>query len=108
KTDAGPVATPLRQVLAVEIGPVHELAAGTSYARVQLIDESVLHCKEVKFEAKDVELTLLSGTVVKVPTAVIGSVLREAQDSNLARQWEKFAKDNSRRDRIFILRGGDL
>lgn len=108
KTEAGTVATPLNQVLALELRPLRELPAGASYTLVQLIDETALRCQKVSFQAADLELILLSGAVIKTPLATVGGVLRDAQDVGLLAQWEKLGKQRTRRDRILVLRDGEL
>jgi hypothetical protein len=108
KTDAGTVATPLTQALLLDLRPVRDLPSGTTYISVQLLDDTVLRCKNITFQAKDAELTLLSGVVVRVPVTSLTAVLRDAQDPNLAGQWEKIARQKVRTDRIVVLRDGDL
>ncbi len=108
KGDSGPVVTPLTQVLALDFRAGRELPADTRYTSVQLLDDSILRCKSVTFDAKDVELTLLSGAVVKAPVSAVVSVLQGAGDASVAGQWEKFIRQKVRRDRIFVLRDGDL
>lgn len=108
RTGAGLVATPLSQALLLELRPVKGLPEGTKYTLVQLLDDTSLRCKDVKFTAKDAELTLTSGTALKLPISAITSVLRDAQDDALAGQFRKLAKTKTRTDRVFILRDGKL
>ena len=107
KTDAGPVATPLSQVLAVDVRPVKGTPPA-KFALVRLIDDSILRCTDLAFGAKDVTLTLSSGASAKLPLAAVASILRDAHDPALAKQWERFDRQNVRRDRVFILRDGEL
>src|SRR5437868_866897 len=46
ETKDGPIATPLAQVLALDLLPVKGIAAGSKYSDVHLIDDTVLHCQE--------------------------------------------------------------
>jgi hypothetical protein len=107
KTDSGKVTTPLPQVLALDLQPSAETPAGP-FVSVQLIDGTALHCKTVTYQARDVELSLVSGTPVKLPLSAVASVLQQGQEAKLAEQLDKFARQKVRRDRIFVVRGGDL
>src|SRR5258708_7499878 len=59
KTDAGPVATPLNQVLALNLQDIKGISAD-KYIDVRLLDDNVLHCTKIDFKGKDVVLTLTS------------------------------------------------
>src|SRR5438067_193561 len=80
QTDAGPVSTPLSQVLLLDLRPVQPLPADAKIYDVRLLDDSVVVAREVAYTAKEVELTLLSGTKLKLPMSTIVSVLKDAQD----------------------------
>ena len=54
KTDAGAVATPMSQVLAVNLRAVKLLDPAAKYTDVHLLDDTVIHCKDVEFQGKDV------------------------------------------------------
>jgi hypothetical protein len=108
KTDAGPVATPMAQVLAINLRNVKPLDPAAKYTDVHLLDDTVIHCKDVEFQGKDVALSLFSGTVLKVPLASIITVVRDGQNRILARKFEDVAGKKLKRDRIVILRDGDL
>ena len=107
KTDAGPVLTPMAQVLAVNLRAVKPLDASAKYTDVRLVDDAVFHCKEVAFEGKEVALTLFSGTVLKVPAAIV-SLLREAQDRPQSAKFEEITRKRLKIDRIVVLRDGEL
>jgi hypothetical protein len=106
KTDAGPVSTPLAQVLDVNLRPGK--SAPEKYTEVQLADESVLRCKSVSFGAKDFKVELTTGTTITLPQAAFVSMLRDAQDGEIKKQWNKLMKTKVRGDRIFILNMGNL
>lgn len=108
RTDAGQtVATPLSQVLALDLRPVKGVGPG-KYSDVRLLDDTVLHCGKVVFKGQQVELTLLSGLVITLPVNQILSVVHEAQNETLMKKWTEVLSQKSRRDRIVILREGDL
>lgn len=108
KTEAGNVATPLSQVLAVNIRPAKAIEANAKYSDVRLLDDTVLHCKSAVFQGKEVELTLLSGVTFKLPLNFIGSFARDAQNAPLARKFEDLVSKRLKRDRIVILRDSEL
>lgn len=108
KTDAGMTATPLSQVLALDIRPGKGLPAGTKYAAVQLLDETVLYCDKVEYLGKEVGLTLVSGAQVKLPMNFVVWVLQGAQDAAVKKKFDEVVARKIRRDRVLILRDGEL
>jgi len=108
KTDAGPVATPMAQILAVNLRAVKPFDPSAKFIEVHLVDNTVFHCKDVNFEDKDVALTLFSGTVVKTPLSSVVSMLRDAQDRLQAAKFEEVTRKRLKIDRIAVLRSGDL
>ena len=62
QTDTGPVATPLSQVLAVDLKPIR--AVDAKVYEIRLIDDSVLAVREIAYAGKDVQVTLLSGAAI--------------------------------------------
>src|SRR5437868_4386639 len=83
QTDAGPVATPLAQVLVLDMRQAKGIPAGIKYTDVRLLDDSILHCQSVAFKGNDAELTLLSGTKVKLPINLISWMVQDAQNPML-------------------------
>lgn len=108
KTNEGETATPMSQVLALDIRPVKGVPAGAKYTDVKLLDDSVLHCQKVAFGGKEVELTLLSGAKFKVPLNGIVWVLQDAHDEAIKRKFDDLLGQKVKRDRILILRDGEL
>lgn len=106
--DGKSVGTPLKQALLLELRAGRSLPAAAKYTEVQLLDESLLRCTKVAFGAKEVELELTSGPVLKVPVAALLAVLRDAQDDKLKDQWRSLLSDKRRKDRIFRLKDGAL
>jgi NPCBM/NEW2 domain len=100
--------TPLAQVLELTLRPGKSVPSANRYIEVQLLDESILYCTKVTFGAKDVQLELTSGAVVKAPLTALVTVLRDAQDENVKKQWAKLLTEKIRYDRIFVLKDGDL
>ena len=108
KTATGAASTPLAQVLDLTLRPGHTLPKAEKYLEVQLLDESLLRCSKVTYAGKDAVMELTSGGAVKVPLAALVSILRDAQDADLKKQWDKLLRARIRTDRIFVLRSGDL
>ena len=100
--------TPLPQVLELTLRPGKSVPSANKYIEVQLLDESILYCTKATFSAKDVQLELTSGGLVKAPLTALVTFLRDAQDENLKKQWAKLLTEKTRFDRIFVLKDGDL
>src|SRR4051812_27869121 len=52
KTETGDVATPLSDILALDLRPVAGVPAGTEFAEVRLVDGSTLRCASVALKGK--------------------------------------------------------
>ena len=107
KVDGKSVDTPVPQVLDLTLRPTRGTTA-TRYIEVQLLDDSVLRCTKVTFTAKDAQLELTTGVSVKVPLSALVTVLRDADDPDVRKQWNAAMTDKVRKDRIFILKDGQL
>lgn len=107
-TKDGPVATPFAQVLALDIRKAKGIAPGARYTDVRLLDDSILHCQSVAFEGNQAKLTLLTGAEVKMPVSFLTWMVQEAQDQGLKKKFDELLATKSRRDRIVILRDGEL
>lgn len=99
---------PLPQVLDLVLRPGKTLPDVPRYLEVRLTDDSLLRCTKVTFGPKEGKLELTSGATITVPLTAFHTVLRDAQEQNLRNQWDKFLRDKKNRDRIFILKDGDL
>src|SRR6266704_2389365 len=107
KTDTGDVATPLAQVLAVDL----KAGAGVGlvkYTDLRLVDDTVLHCKSVTVKRKDVEALLPSGLTVKLPLASVVALNNDAGNKELKKKWDELARPKLKRDRLIILRDDEL
>src|SRR5437763_1557119 len=80
-TGSGPVETPLSQVLLLDLRQARALPADAKYYDVRLLDDTNILAKEIAYAPREVQLTLLSGAVVKVPLNSVVSVLKDAQES---------------------------
>jgi hypothetical protein len=106
KTADGVQKVPLAQVLAVDVRPVKD--PGVKYTEVRLLDDTVLRAGKVAYPGKDVQVTLLSGGTMNVPLSAVVSVVQDPQNGQLREQWDKVFKDRVKRDRVVLLRDGEL
>jgi hypothetical protein len=106
--EAGQVKTPLRQVLAIDLRPAAKPLGSSAFTLVRLTDDSVLSCSQVKLQGNQAELTLLSGQTAKVPLSAVTWLLKEAQDAKVKARWDELLTVKVKRDRIAILRNGEL
>lgn len=107
KTDAGDVATPLSQVLAVDLRTVKGIDL-VKYSDLRLIDDTLLHCRSVAFKGKEVEAILPSGQVLMLPVAAVATLQNDAGNKELKKKWDELAAPRIKRDRIFIVSDGQL
>jgi hypothetical protein len=109
KTAAGTsAATPLSQVLDVSLRPGRNPPFTDKFIEVQLFDDSILRCTRVTLGAKELQMELTSGATVKAPMSAFVSMLRDAHDADLKKQWLKLIKTKSRGDRIYLLNEGNI
>ncbi len=109
KTSDGEVATPVAQVLDVELQQPGK-PANDPHSRVELTDGSVLLCGKVTIQGKDVTLALLAGgQEVKVPLRNIAHVMTDAQKEDVRKEWQqRFLGKRRTRDVIVVLREDTL
>ena len=108
KTSDGPVATPLPQVLDVILHAARPAPSAEKYSEVQLFDDSLLRCTKVTFGPAGIDLELTTQAKVKVPLSAFVTMVRDAQDSDIKKQFSRLLKTKTRGDRIFVLSAGDL
>ena len=107
ETKTGEVATPLAQVLALDISSPSK-AGSAKYSALRLIDDAVLHCTSVDFAGTELQVTLTTGAKLKLPLSAVVWFVRDADNGVLRKQFEEVALQKSRSDRIVILRDGRL
>ena len=108
QTQTDPVTVPLAQLLEIQLNEPEGIAKDTKYHILQLFDYSELYCSSVVFKGKKVEATLLTGSKLTLPLASVVGWLRDAQDKNSLKQYREFAKKKAAKDRLMILREGEL
>jgi hypothetical protein len=106
-TKTGEVATPLAQVLALDMSAPNK-ANASKYSALRLIDDAVLHCASVDFAGNEVQVALTSGAKLKLPISAVVWYVRDADNGILRKQFEEVAQQRAKRDRVVILRDGRL
>src|SRR5262249_49052436 len=96
-------ALPIAQVLGINIRPTKPLDPQIDYTKVKLTDDTILNCKKIVFHPKEVELTLLSDIVQKVPVTTLAWYLREANNKEYMRWFENQLANRTKTDRLVIL-----
>jgi hypothetical protein len=105
------VSTPVAQVLQIDYHSAGKAPAGT-FADVELTDGSLLHCERYSIKAKEVELTLLAGPLVRLPLSSVDNILTEANVEKNRKEWSDRLADRKtkkkRRDVLALRREGVL
>jgi hypothetical protein len=93
---AGTVATPLADVLQLDLVPAAPLPGTAKYTLVELTDGSLLNCSQLALKGKQAELTLLAPDggnppppKIQLPLAAIATVLNDAQDPAVRQEWQQ-------------------
>jgi hypothetical protein len=102
--EAGPVATPMSEVLLLDVQPSTSLPNGLKYAAVELTDGSMLQCSKFALKGQQAELTLAgSDQLLTVPLGIIAHVLNGAQDAATRQEWhDKFLAKRGNQDVLAI------
>ena len=90
--------TPLDQVLKLDFPAVAPVKLEGKYAEVELIDGSLLHCKEWTIKEKQVELKTMSGQEIKMPLSAVANILNDAQEEKYRKDWAERLARKRRRD----------
>jgi hypothetical protein len=99
------VTTPLPDVIKLEfpaVTTVNKLEG--KYSDVELIDGSLLHCKEWTIKGKQVELKTLAGQEIKIPLSAVANILNDAQDEKYRKDWKERLARKRRRDVVALIR----
>jgi len=90
------VTKPLKEILKIDYREVGKIAAGGKYALVELTDGTQLAASKWLMKKKVLEITLLAGPTLKLPSTMVASVLNPGQDETARRDWKS---------RVFNMRG---
>jgi hypothetical protein len=99
------VTTPLEQVLILDLAPPAKIPADSNPAQVELVDGSTLLVKSFLIKKSELVYTpLVGGKENTIPLAVVASILRNAQDEKLRKQWVEMVSAKRDRDIFAIYR----
>ncbi|MCS7045293.1 MAG: NPCBM/NEW2 domain-containing protein [Gemmataceae bacterium] len=106
-TGTGQVATPIAQALALDFATPKAVEL-PRYSTLRLIDDSTWHCSALALKGKEVVATLSSGLTVTVPLAAVVTLQHDAGNKSLKKKWSEVASGKIKRDRLVVLRDGEL
>ncbi len=110
KADGKEVRTRLDAVVQIDFQPMPPAAVSKDgFTSVELTDGSLLRCKKFGIQGKEAAITLTSGQQFKVPLSAISSVLQEANQEALAKQFRNYlAQSKKQRSDFLLVRRGDV
>ena len=108
-TPAGPLKTPVKEVLDVTLQAVKPPPADVKRIDVEMSDGTQLRCKPdgLVIKGTKVELTLLSGQTVHAGLKDVANFLKDAQDPKLQEWWKAALKKKVKNDRVVVLKSGE-
>lgn len=92
----------VEEILKIELKEIGKPAAGTSFADVELVDGTILHCSKWLIKKREVELTLVAGPTVKVPLNIVANVLNKADKEAIRKEWTGRAAAKRGKDILVI------
>jgi len=98
---AGPVATPVQEVLDVDLGGTPAPPAG-NYSAVELADGTQLFGTDFSLKGKEVRLKLPAGTELTLPLATVATFLRDANDTQARADWQAILGRKGARDVVAV------
>jgi hypothetical protein len=100
---AGEVATPIPQVLTIDLKADNLLPKSARYKDVELTDGTLLHCQDVTFKGKQAELVTLAGQRVVVPASAINYLINDANDPSVIQAVkDRFFVKRRNRDVVLV------
>jgi hypothetical protein len=96
------VTRPIKEVLKIDYRDTGKAATGTTYSMVELTDGSQLFASKLLLKKKELELTLLSGQAIKLPSAVVASILNGAEVEANRRDWKSRAFKNRGKEGVVV------
>jgi hypothetical protein len=101
-TSAGDVKVPVADVLDISLQPVKGFAPDTKRMDIELTDGTILRAKPDGLAVKGpkVEVTLLSGQVIKLEVKDLAYYLKDAQEPALQQKLRELIKKKKRNDRV--------
>jgi hypothetical protein len=106
RTADGELMTPINDVLLIDIGP--ENSNRDKYTEVELADGSVLACSNVELKVDRAVLTLASGQVLEAPLNAVRTMLREAHEVDVRKEWTQILRKRGALDLLVLRSEGKL
>lgn len=109
RTDAGPLAIPVKELAEVDFGSRHDPLAGVKFDELELVDGSRIRLNALKIVSKSVLPSALSGPAGQrlpeftVPLESTFYLMRGADDATRRDDWNKLLAGRGRRD-LFVIR----
>jgi hypothetical protein len=108
RSDGKEMATPVEQVLQLDLGSTTKLS-GVKYIDVAFVDDTLLHCTKLALKGKEADLTLVNGQEhVKVPLETVSYVLNDAQEPKTQQDWKDLLGKKRNSDILASLKEGEL
>ncbi|HLW66174.1 MAG TPA: NPCBM/NEW2 domain-containing protein [Gemmataceae bacterium] len=101
KTGSGEESTPVPRMLVVETGATFGKPPD-KFIDVELVDGSLLHCKQLTLRGKQVELVILPEKKLTLPMEKVLYILVDAQDQKTQKEWQEILADKGKRDRFYV------
>lgn len=108
---SGDVATPLAEVLQLDLTPSTPPPAGAKFSDVELTDGSLLHCGKVELKGRMAHLVLLGPDTneeaagkVAVPLSAIRWILHDAHDPTIRQEWQTQFASKPRAQDLLVVR----
>jgi hypothetical protein len=98
------VTRPIGEVMKIEYRDASKVAAEKEYSLVELTDGTILLVSQWAIKGTDLEMTLLSGPTVKMPTSVVISILNNAKDDKDRNDWRNRVINNRGKDAVVLKR----
>lgn len=106
KATEGEIVTPIADVLYVDLNP--DMVAREKYSEVDLIDGTLLACNAVALKGDRAEFKLVSGPTLETPLLSVRSLLQDAQDTNVRKEWLQILRERSAHDVLVLRSEGKL
>lgn len=102
QVDGKPVATPVTQVVDLEVQPANTQVGAATYTDVELTDGSLLHCSQYTLKGKNIELKLTAGQDLSLPLSTVSYVLNDAQSAKVRDEWQDLLASRGNNDLLAI------
>ena len=108
KTATGEVSTPVPEVLQLTLPPAAPVKPPAKFVDVELVDGSLLHCREFTLAGKQLQLVVLPDLKLTLPTASVSYILIDAQNPATRKEWDAIVSERTKSDRFFVRQNNRL